>query len=264
MPDALPLPRLDGVLNFRELGGLTGADGATVRHGQIYRSGHLAEATDEDLGALASLGIATIVDFRLEIDLVGDGGPDRVPAGARHVSLPVTDPGGGGAEIREVFMSGDADLIDQRFGDGRAHHMAVEGAVAQALDPQKQAVYRTFLRHVLDDSARPLLFHCSAGKDRAGWAATLIAMALGVSDDEIVEHYLLSNVYRDPEERRAHYEARGIDVGALMPFLAVHEDYLRAALAAVDDGWTSRQEYLEAAVGLTRDDVERLRGALLR
>jgi protein-tyrosine phosphatase len=258
----MPLPQLEGVLNFRELGGLEGA-GGRIRSGQIYRSGHLATATDGDLASLTSLGISTIVDFRQAVDRSGDGGEDRVPAGARLVSLPVSDPSGRGGEIRETIMSGDPSLIEARYGNGRAHAMACEGAVAQATDPAKAPTYAAFLHHVLETGRRPLLFHCSAGKDRAGWAATLVGMAVGVSDDDLVDHYLLSNVHRPPEDRRRHFADLGIDVEVLMPFLGVHHDYLAGALAAVRDGWGTPEAYLADVLDFDTDKMDRLRGELL-
>lgn len=258
----MPLPHLDGVLNFRELGGLQGA-GGRIRSGHIYRSGHLAAATDADLETLAALGITTIVDFRQEVDRSGDGGADRLPDGAALVALPVSDPSGRGAEIRETIMSGDPALIEARYGDGRAHAMACDGAVAQATDPAKAPTYRAFLDHVLDAGRRPLLFHCSAGKDRAGWAATLIGMAVGVSDDDLIDHYLLSNVHRPPEDRRRHFQELGVDVELLMPFLGVHHDYLAGALAAVRDGWGTREAYLADVLDFDATKVHRLRAQVL-
>lgn len=259
-----PLPTLTGVLNFRGLGGLPGADDRVVRHGHIFRSGHLATATDEDLTLLGELGITTIIDFRTEVDKAGDGGVDQVPEGARLVELPMTDSAGRGAEIRETLMSGNARLIRSRYGNGKAVEIAMAGAVTQAVDPEKQAVYAAFLDHVVQTERRPLLFHCSAGKDRAGWAATLVGMALGVPDDQLVEHYLLSNVHRPAAGRQAHFEAAlGIDVSDLVPFLQVDERYIRAALAAVDERWPSRSAYLDDALGLDASAVDRLRDELL-
>lgn len=255
------LPQLEGVLNFRELGGLAAA-GGTVRHGRLFRSGHLASATDADLAALESLGVATVVDFRLPTDRKGDGGEDRLPEGVEMVSLPMPDPGGLGVEMREILMSGDKARIEARYGDGRAHALATEGAVAQAMAPERQAVYAAFLDRVANTD-EPLLFHCSAGKDRAGWAATLLGLALGVSDDDLVEHYLLSNVHRPPAQRQAYYESRGVDVTAIMPFLGVHEDYVRASLAAVDASYESRELYLLEAVGFGPERVDALRAKLL-
>lgn len=255
------LPKLDGVLNFREMGGLAGA-GGTIRHGLIFRSGHLATATDADLTKLAALDIGSIVDFRLGADKAGDGGDDRVPPGAALHEMPMTDPGGRGEEIRETLLSGDPNLMQERYGDGKAHALATEGAATQASDPVKHAIYAKFLDHVAD-AERPVLFHCSAGKDRAGWAATVLGMALGVSKDDLIDHYLLSNVHRNPEERRAYYESRGVNVDLVMPFLGVHRDFISAALAFVDKNFADSNDYLARALNFGPERVEQLRNKLL-
>ncbi len=256
-----PLPTLDGVLNFRDMGGLVG-QGGTISHRRLFRSGHLATATDSDVETLADLGITMVIDFRLESDKQGDGGADRVPAGVDLVKLPVVDPSGEVSKLRELLMSGDQDRLEAEFGDGRALTKAREGAVAQATEPLKQEVYGTFLRLVADAEG-PLVFHCSAGKDRAGWAATLIGMALGVGDDELMEHYLLSNVHRPVQQRLDYYASLGHDVELMRPFLQVDASYLTATLHAVDTDWASRETYLEQALGFDGGDVESLRAKYL-
>lgn len=250
------------ISNFREMGGLPAA-GGVVRSGALFRSAHLADATDEDLHALGGLGIRTIVDFRTTVDIQGDGGADRVPDGVTHLEIPVVDTSGKSADIRKTLMSGDLDVMFELYGEGRGHQLATQGVVQMALEPEKQAVFARFLQTVAAAEQRPVLWHCSAGKDRAGWAATLLGLALGVPDDALVEHYLQSNVYRPVEERAAYFAERGVDVQLMMPFLAVHEDYIRAGLAAVDDGWSSREQYLSEALGLDPDQLAALRADLI-
>ena len=256
-PTPSSLPALDGVLNFRDMAGLTAPDGV-IPAATLLRSGHLAEATDADLEALEPLGIHTVVDFRQEADRLGDGGADRLPAGSQQVLLPVADPGGGGAEFRRLLMAGDGDALRARFGGGQAETQAVEQTAAQATDPAKHETYAAFLRHVVD-APGPVLFHCSAGKDRAGWAATLIGMTLGVDDDQLMEHYLLSNVHRPVEQRLEHFRSRGVDAEVILPFLRVDGAYLQAALDAVDQGWPSREAYLADALGFVGTDIGRMR-----
>ena len=68
-------PELAGVRNFRDVGGLPTVDGRRVRHGVLFRSGHLAHATPEDAAFLDSLGLHTIFDFRNAADQKLEG-PD--------------------------------------------------------------------------------------------------------------------------------------------------------------------------------------------
>lgn len=253
----------DAVLNFREMGGLPAADGGTVKSGRLFRSGHWSQATDDDVSKLGQYGLTTVVDFRTEIDRQGDGGPNRIPDGLNYLQLEMIDTSGLGHEIRSTLMSGDQALVDERFGNGRAKQLAAEGVVAMALEQEKQQVFGQFLQVVADAEKRPVLWHCSAGKDRAGWAATVLGLALGVPDDALTEHYVASNIHRPVEDRLAHYAAKGIDAEIMRPFLSVHEDYIAGGLAAIDDGWPSREQYLEDALGFGREQVAKLRAELI-
>ncbi|MEL6983200.1 MAG: tyrosine-protein phosphatase [Actinomycetota bacterium] len=253
----------EDVLNFREMGGLPAADGRRIRPGLLYRSGHWSQASEADVEALAGFDLASVVDFRTEIDRTGDGGPNRLPTGPEYLQLEMIDSSGRGHEIRSVLMSGDQELINARFGDGQAEAFASEGVIEMALDAEKQEVFARFLDVVADRDRRPVMFHCSAGKDRAGWAATLVGLALGVPDETLIEHYEASNIHRPVEQRLAHYAERGLDVSVLRPFLAVSGDYQRAGLAAIDERWPDRQAYLTDALGFGPDRVAALRADLL-
>lgn len=244
------------------MGGLPAA-GGTVRPGRLFRSGHWSQASDDDVATLSDYGLAAIVDFRTDLDRKGDGGPNRVPAGPEHLQLEMIDVGGHGEMLRSTLMSRNQALVEERFGNGKADALAAEFVIDLALDEQKQQVYKRFLTVVSEAGNRPVMWHCSAGKDRAGWAATLLAMALGVPDDAIVEHYLASNIHRPVESRLAHYAKLGIDAEAVRPFLMVHEKYLRAGLAAVDQRWPNREAYLDEALGFGPAQVEALRAELI-
>ena len=263
MTDPTPAGPFEQVLNFREMGGLPAGGRATIRHGLLYRSGHWSQATAADVDALAAYGLASIVDFRTEIDRRGDGGPNRIPTGPEYLEFEVIDSSGRGHEIRSVLMSGDQAAIEERFGNGQAEAFASEGVIEMALDEEKQRVFARFLDVVADSARRPVLFHCSAGKDRAGWAATLVGLALGVPDDALIEHYEASNIHRPVEQRLAYYAERGVDASVLRPFLRVDGSYQRAGLAAIDERWPSREAYLADALDFGPDRIEKLRADLL-
>ncbi|MEM9652027.1 MAG: tyrosine-protein phosphatase [Actinomycetota bacterium] len=253
----------DSVLNFREMGGLPAAGGGAVKSGRLYRSGHWSGASDDDVTRLAEYNLATVVDFRTEIDRQGDGGPNRVPDGPAYLQLEMVDTSGLGHRIRSTLMSGDQAKVDAEFGNGRAKALAAEGVVAMALEAEKQEVFGRFLQVVADEDRRPVLWHCSAGKDRAGWAATLVGLALGVPDDALIEHYIASNIHRPVEQRLAYYAEKGIDAEIMRPFLSVDADYLRGGLAVVDERWPSREVYLSEALGFAPEQITRLRNELV-
>jgi protein-tyrosine phosphatase len=256
------LPKLSGVSNFRDVGGRPLPDGRTIRSGRILRSAHLGEATEADIAMLASLGLRTIIDFRTPADRALEP-PDRVPPGVDHVEIPMADPGGRAAELRDLLGRRDLPAIEAAYGNGRARAFAIQGVADMATDPHQTECYRRFVDIVVDDGRQPVLFHCSAGKDRAGWAATIVLLALGADDDTIIEHYLASNIHRDPEQRLAFYAESGVQPEWIRPIVSVHEDYVRAGLAAVESHWGGRAAYLHDALGLTDQRLAAFRAAMV-
>ena len=123
---------MQGVRNFRDIGGHFTTTGARVRTGRIFRCGHLAEATDADLRTLEELGIGVVIDFRGPTD-IADEGEDRLPPGARLVSIPMFDPARG-ADIRTLLFEGPPELIAETFGEGRASEAMARGAAALVTD----------------------------------------------------------------------------------------------------------------------------------
>ena len=87
LPHEIPLA---GASNFRDLGGYA-AEPGSVRYGAVYRSGRLPGLTDSDLRTVEDLGVRTVVTLLTDDD-VAEYGPDRLPAAARSVALPIDSP----------------------------------------------------------------------------------------------------------------------------------------------------------------------------
>ncbi|MDI2132762.1 tyrosine-protein phosphatase [Yinghuangia seranimata] len=250
---------LEGVRNFRDIGGLPTIDGGRIRPGRYFRSGHLAKPTDADRAALAALGIRLVVDLRSPADIELDG-EDALPGGARWLNLPMTDPARH-ADFWADIRSGDMTVLRERLGDGKA-----EAAIAR--DYRDQVVTRranhTALLNALVDDGLPAVVHCSAGKDRAGIAAALVQRIAGVPDDAIMANYLESN---DPGRRYSPNTDKLADrpeLAALFaPFLEVRAEYLAGALETMDTHWGGFAAYLEEGLGFGPDRQKRLRELLV-
>ncbi|MBQ1022357.1 tyrosine-protein phosphatase [Micromonospora sp. D93] len=257
---------LVGAPNARDLGGLVGADGRRVRVGQLIRTPALGRLTDEDLPVLAKLGPACVVDLRAttEIAVAPD---DRFAAEPRVVRLPVHDPEHPVfTYVSAVLLGHDLDAYAELARQGTAGAMA--------------AIYRWF---VTGESARvgfaeavrlaarpenlPLLYHCSAGKDRTGWLTVILLTALGVDEAAIRADYLRNNELTDSLRaviveamRRRNPE---LDVDAVLPVLEVRAEYLDAGYAEVRRVHGSFDVYLRDGLGLTDADLRALRAQLL-
>lgn len=242
---------MESIRNFRPLGGQTTAGGHRVRAGLVFRSGHLADASDADLDALVELGICTVFDFRNNGDLAVEG-PNRLPDGVVQISLPMFDsanPSG----TRQNFSSLTAAELEERFGDGKAFQWMKEASAQSVGDPGRTAQFGEFVRGLLAPGAIPVLFNCSAGKDRTGWAASLLLLAVGVPEDQVVDHYLETN---------RHVNASRY--GELMrPVATVHEDYFAEQMRVLADTWGNFDQYWTNGLGLDEGHRQALRDLLL-
>jgi len=254
------LPEIRTISNFRDVGGCATGGGRRVRRGVLFRSGHLGSADAGDLARLAALGIRTVIDFRGPQDEDGDGA-GRLPPGAQLVRLPIGDPAGA-SDIRDLLYRADAAGLERILGGGGAERMMCEAAAGLATD--RRAEFGALLRGLAHEHPLPALMHCSAGKDRTGWAASLVLLVLGASEDEVIEHYLLSNAYRRAENERTLANPRdGLDPEWIRPFLEVRAEYARAALDAVAKQFGSFEAYVESGLAVDAATRERLRARLL-
>lgn len=255
-------PELAGVRNFRDVGGLPTTDGRQVRHGVLFRSGHLAHATGEDAAFLSSLGLHTIFDFRNAADHRLEG-PDVALPGVRNVHLPLSDPADG-AEFWQMVRDGDIAQLQSLLGDGKA---AARMVGSYRLILKQRTSEHSQVLHALAQDSVPALMHCAAGKDRAGVTVAVTLLAVGVERDAILADYLESNAkHRRYKVRRSGdastaYTPEIMDL--LSPLFDARAEYLAAAFETIDETWGGVDAYLEQGLALTPQTRERLRQRLL-
>ena len=261
MPFRAPHPlRFDRVANFRDLGGHRTADGRRVRTGRLFRSGHLGHATEADVARLAELGLRRVFDFRTPRDIETDG-HDRLPAGTEAVSLAMGDPAAA-QDLRALIENATPEEIVERFGGDKAAAYMRRGAAGLVAERCEQ--YGRFLSELAATEAYPALFHCSAGKDRAGWAGSVVLLALGVPEEEVVEQYLLSNRAAEEIAKRVSGDGSGAPwTDVLYPMLEVRVEYIEASFATVRERHGSFDAYLEKGLGIDDAQREQLRENLL-
>jgi protein-tyrosine phosphatase len=255
-------PELAGVRNFRDVGGLPTVDGRRVKQGVLFRSGHLAHATDEDAAFLSSLGLHTIFDFRNAADQRLEG-PDVTLPGVRNVNLPLTDPADG-AEFWQMVRDGNLDDLRAALAEGQAANRMITSY--RAIITERTAEHSQVLHSLAEDSV-PALMHCAAGKDRAGLSIAVTLLAVGVERDAIEADYLESNAtHRRYKVHRssASKDAMSPEVMELLsPLFDARATYLAAAFEQVAQTWGSTDRYLEEGLKLSAAQRERLRERLL-
>ncbi len=245
-PSALPfVVHLDGISNLRDIGGYRTTDGRTVRRHLVFRSAALAKLTDADITALAPLGLQTICDFR------GVDESKRAPTPLTTVRiLPLP--------IEPTVGVGLRDILQTNHATGEALYAVLQRAyAAYALDSQAQ--FGAMLDQVMD-GATPLLFHCSAGKDRTGFGAALLLTMLGVPWDTVIADFEATNRLW----RRDTVPADDIPPDIQQSLLHADPALLQTAFDAARESYGSLATYYEAAFGFGPDRIQRLQDIMLQ
>jgi protein-tyrosine phosphatase len=222
---------LQGASNFRDLGGYPTADGRTTRWRHIFRSNHLGQLTAADVEIVRALGVRSAFDFR---------GVEERAAGVCVIneiavhSLPIEP---------TVVAALRAELARGRLTAPVALELMRESY--RNYVRHNTASFRTLFAHLLEDRA-PLVIHCTAGKDRTGFASALILHALGVPDDVIAEDYLLTNQHY----KRDATAATDLPEDVRNAIGSVEASYLAAAFEAVGAEYGDLETYLRDGLKL--------------
>ena len=221
---------MDCTVNFRDIGGCVAYNGKAVKKGVFYRSGDMETLTDADLKVLDSLNLKTIVDFRTDEERMAV--PDRTPASVKKVVNLVVEPGSI-FDLSEVTGATGPDLMK------KLNVFLVNEARTQ---------YIEFFRILSNPVNTPLLFHCSAGKDRTGYAAALLLAAFDVERKIIFADYMAS-----APNIEAKYGGLLRKYPELIPAITVHQEYILAAFNEIDHVYGGTEKYLtrELDVNLT-------------
>jgi protein-tyrosine phosphatase len=223
---------LAGASNFRDLGGYSGKGGRQTRWRQLFRSNHLGYLTDPDIVVLRDLGLKSAFDLR--------GAEERLPTLCKHDGIAVHS-----LPIEPVTMVVLRGMLAEGKPLREAETVEVMRESYRNYVRQNTATYKTLFAHLLGDSA-PLVIHCTAGKDRTGFAAALILKALGVADDVIVEDYLLTNRFY----KRADGVSSELPEEARAVLGRVEASFLQASLDTVRADYGDLEAYFEAGLGL--------------
>jgi protein-tyrosine phosphatase len=249
---------LRSINNLRDLGGYQTVDGRTIRHHILYRAGHLGKLKERDQRKLTALNLHTIIDFRSAEEKQRE--PDRLPVNdVKVIELPILDEGNSAMmkDMRRRYDNNDFDGLDTNLVMFNTYRQF-------ALD--FTAEYAHFLQAVLQAAGQPVLWHCTAGKDRAGFASALILKILGVGFDTIQQDYLLSGKYIHPDRKLMAVItlAKGLRPARLLkPLWAVKPEWIKASFDAINEHWGSFDVYRREALAFSDKDVTRLQKLLL-
>lgn len=224
--------------NFRDLGGIEGYNRKTIRWGRIFRSDDLQDLSSEDVLYLGSIPISSIIDLRSQGEIKQS--PDKLPTSVRRVfPLSITS---GNLSPERIQASLGSDNMDS---------LMIEMNRLFVTEPVCIENFRIMFRILQDRSNLPLLYHCSAGKDRAGMATALILFSLGVSEKAVIQDYMLSKEYLADKYALIIEKYPKIE-----PLFSVKPEYIKAGIEQMKKKHKTVENYL---INVLNVDIERMR-----
>ncbi|GEN76120.1 protein-tyrosine-phosphatase [Chryseobacterium hagamense] len=240
------------VYNFRPVGNIKNREGKTLKEGRLYRSGHLFKLESRYFETVENLGIREIIDLRNSKEIARK--PDHLPEGIVYKNESAfEDEGDQLDQARKLVLKGKVkgDDAEKRMLDFYRNYVT-----------EHPEVIRKIVTEILE-SDTPVLYHCTAGKDRTGIITALVLTVLRFDQETIVNDYLLSNNYRqklvDKRLRLArsfHFIYPKLDIGVLEKLSWVERAYLDAAFNEIHKEYGSTDRYVQEVLGISEEKRE--------
>ncbi|WP_426279002.1 tyrosine-protein phosphatase [Chryseobacterium sp. S-02] len=241
------------VHNFRAVGNIKNVDGRSLKEGKLYRSGHLHTLKKKSFDELDKLGIKEVIDLRNSKEIAQK--PDNLPGDIMYKNYSAfEDEGDQLNQAKKLVLKGkvDGSDADKRMLDFYKDYVT-----------ENPEIIKKIITEILE-SDQPVLYHCTAGKDRTGITTALILTILKFDKETIYSDYLLSNNYRKKliEKRlnlanNLHFLYPKMDVKVLEKLSWVETDYLDAAFNEINKEYGSIDNYIQKVLGISENKREK-------
>lgn len=222
-------------------------EGRTLKEGKFYRSAHLHKLKKRSFDRFDELGIREIIDLRNSKEIAQK--PDQIPAEKTYKKYSAfEDEGDQLSQAKKLVLKGkvNASDADKRMIDFYREYVT-----------ENPETIKTIITEVLE-SKDPVLYHCTAGKDRTGIITALILTILKFDKETIYNDYLLSNNYRKDlvQKRlrlanRLHFLYPKMDLQVLEKLSWVEKRYLDAAFEEINKKYGSADAYIQQVLGIS-------------
>ncbi|MCL2199018.1 MAG: tyrosine-protein phosphatase [Defluviitaleaceae bacterium] len=242
------------LLNFRDLGGIKVADGRAVRPRRLLRAALPVGLSEGDVSALRGYDLRHIVDFRT-VEEVADSPVDRID-GVTYTHIDIMGENEAQAACPKFWMelfeknpNGVVDEFTRTYKEFSTGQTSTDG-------------YSKFIKS-LCKAEGATLFHCTAGKDRTGYAAALLLRILGINESDFIDDYLKSLEYQrkihsthvDKAKKRGLSDEQIEKMGVIFN---VNESYIHAAFQAAEETYGSFEGYVKDGLKLSEGDIAQL------
>ncbi|MBT7044080.1 MAG: tyrosine-protein phosphatase [Gammaproteobacteria bacterium] len=246
---------LKGSINFRDLGGYENKYGRRVKWGEAFRADHLSRLTENDQTIISKMGIKTIYDFRTPQEV--ERQPNLLPEdnSIEYINLPIVHGEFDPAAAMKSMWKGDISWLTKDFMLVRYRKKIDDFAY----------VWGDYFNRLAKPENRPVVFHCTAGKDRTGACAALTLLALGVSEELVIYDFDLSNKYNEKVVDMLNEKVRelGINPDDVAPYFTAQREAIVSMIEHIRVTYGSTEDYLIKKAGVSKETLERIRHDLL-
>lgn len=234
---------LEGTHNTRDLGGYL-LPNDIIKSGILFRSDKLKNITHNDIIQLNNLGIQRIIDFRSEIERLKE--PNVIIEGIEYIEMPI--------EVDKKINEKIYEALNSKTDMKRFLIEANRDFVKEYKD-----VFSKFLKVIIKNPV-PTLFHCTAGKDRTGFATYLIYKILGLDDETIIEDYMKTNYFINEtinEQLENVSKLMNIDGNKaykLLPLLTVDLEYINSAINTAIKNYGSIENFIYYGLNISYEE----------
>lgn len=255
--------KVKGVTYLRDLGGISTSNGRHIKYGLIYKSSHLNKVDDVAKERIAKeLMICKDIDLRSPSELIDK--PDQEIEGVEYVHIPVL----GDDDNPAVNKDSRYEVLESNMaeeGGSRGHITRIYRKMINNKTVMDH--YKLFLDELIKSGGKPVVYHCTQGKDRTGIATMLLLLALGVDKEAIIQDYLY---YNNVNRKMNNLYTFGVAVGCfsikkakgLRNLLVARREYIEAAFEEIDKMGGS-DIFLTSKLGLSANDINVLKNIYL-
>lgn len=245
---------LEGTHNTRDLGGYL-INNHIVNSGILFRSDKLTNLTDNDVIEIKNQGIKRIIDFRSETERLRE--PSVLIEGIEYINMPIDADKKITNEIYEILRNGKKKDMKEFLIEANRDFVL-----------EHKDIFSKFLKKIIANPL-PTLFHCTAGKDRTGFATFLIYSILGLDEETIIEDYLKTNYFiRDSMDEQIENIGKIMDLNeneslAILPLLKVDIDYINMAIETYKKNYGSVENFIHYGLNISYEEQERFKVLML-
>ena len=244
---------IQNIHNLRDLGGYRTQDGKSIKWRQLFRAGLLSKFDSSEIPKMKALKLQSICDFRTIAEQTNEPDHWHDLETLNRFPLPIGE--------GRVDKLGWINL--ESLGTGKNHYLYKANRSYVLREAHRN---KAFFEILLNEDNYPLLYHCTAGKDRTGFATFLLLSALGIDRETIIEDYLLTNRYMDEFAQR-HLDRLSqnneIDTDKIESIFYAKESYLEGALDAIETDYQTVENYLATALNIGEPEIKQLKRILL-